>query len=111
MNKREKELFLKGLEVGMQLAEEYSEKEKPAKVETGGVKEKKKLKRGGKRVAYTEEELELLSDVSLSHEEIAKTLGRDQRAVAQKRYQMGVKVMRTVGAVADDGLAKLGQNE
>lgn len=106
MNKREKELFLKGLEVGMQLAEEYSEKEKPAKVETGETKVKRR--HGGKRVSYSEEELALLLDGTKTHEELAKLLGRDKRAVAQKRYQMGVKLIRVK---SDDGLAKLGQNE
>lgn len=109
MNKREKELFLKGLEVGMQLAEEYSEKEKPAKVDTGETKVKGK--HGGRRVAYKEDELALLFDLTKSNEELARLIGRDKRAVAQKRYQMGIHLKGTESAKSDDGLANLGQKQ
>lgn len=106
MNSREKEIFLRGLNVGIRIAEEL-ETGLPSLKEKNVVDKVKKVK--GKKVRWTEEEDEIIRrNANVSGKEMTALLpGREYAAVISRKNYLGVR--RTETKIKNDGLAKLGQ--
>lgn len=112
---REKEIFLKGFEAGIEFSKLVGSKiEKEIKnvsvpmVHRG----KPKIKKSFTRRGYTQGELELLKNSNLSVSDVAKMTDRTPSAIRTARYRLSEGIEpRIVGVKTDpyEGLAKLNQ--
>lgn len=112
MNERDKLLFLKGLEVGLKLSEEYGEKEaREPEPERVVVKRGKRMKKYNHPGNWSEEEDAILrANRDLQIKQLVPLLPkRSLTSITTRRSTLGIK--RTYQAQAVPvGIANLGQN-
>lgn len=118
MNQRDRDLFNRGVVVGLKLAEEFGagledktavpKVSKPVAVKK--VKKVKKSKKTKKIVQWESWEEDVLKDnPDTSIEELCKLLPhRSETSIYQRRSKLGIKKQEKQ---ANDGLAQLGQSE
>lgn len=106
MNAREKEIFMRGFEVGLRVAEDFEtglEQAEPKNREP--IFKKAKKRTHSKREPWSPEQIEIIKDTSRSAADISKEIGRSVFAIYEKRKKLNVAKKINV----DNGLAKLGQ--
>jgi len=113
MNRRDRDLFNRGVVVGLKLAEEFGaglDEDKPVfkKVsEPKAVKKHKKSK--GKTFWDASEDSIIRLNPNMSIKELMRLLpSRSATSIGQRRWKLGVK---QESKSENDGLAKLGQSE
>lgn len=119
MNIREREIFVKGIYVGLQAAEEFGgglQREEEVKVKRGRPFSKKKSVERGPHIKWTQEEDAIIENMTVGMKkdyEIAEVLKKTMSQVRIRRNKLGFKKGKDFTSKLSvskyEGLANVGQ--